>query len=106
MPRNIKDINNILPHERYKMEENDPFETMKKTIHDKGLLNNYDRELAERNKKNNLNKNGSGVNINNENKLNIKPIIVRSDQKKIGNKYDIFNKNKDEINKIKMKSIR
>ena len=57
MPRNIKDINNILPHERYKMEENDPFENMKKTIHDLGLLNNYDRELAERNKKNNMNKN-------------------------------------------------
>ena len=101
MPRNIKDINNVLPHERYKMEQNDPFETMKKTIHEKGLLNNYDRDLAEKNKKNNLNKNNN-LN-NNENKLNIKPIIIKSEQKnKYEDKYGIFNKNKNEINKVNL----
>ena len=100
MPRNIKDINSVLPHERYKMEQNDPFETMKKTIHEKGLLNNYDRDLAEKNKKNNLNKNNNIIN-NIDNKYNIKPIIIKSEQKNnYGNKYDIFNKNKNEINKI------
>ena len=119
MPRNIKDINNVLPHERYKMEENDPFETMKKTIHEKGLLNNYNRELAERNKKNNLNKinninNDNANNINNvkdnnnninknDYQINIKPIIIKSEQRnKYENKYDIFNKNKNEINKVNL----
>ena len=122
MPRNIKDINNVLPHERYKMEQNDPFETMKKTMHEKGLLNNYDRGLAEMIKKNNLNKNNNNnanninVNVNNmnnvkennninsnDNQINIKPIIIKSEQRnKYENKYDIFNKNKNEINKVNL----
>ncbi len=121
MPRNIKDINNVLPHERYKMEQNDPFETMKKTMHEKGLLNNYDRGLAEMIKKNNLNKNNNNnannINVNNINnvkennnnidnnvyQINIKPIIIKSEQRnKYENKYDIFNKNKNEINKVKL----
>ena len=59
IPRNIKDINRVLPHERYQMGENDPYETMKKTIKlmqnnnqnsnqkiNIKPLNNYDRELA------------------------------------------------------------
>ena len=104
MPRNMKDVNSVLPHERYKMEQNDPFETMKKTIHEKGLLNNYDRDLAERNKKNNLNKNNNIDNNNNDDhKLNIKPIIIKSEQKNnYGNKYYIFNKNKNDINKVNL----
>jgi hypothetical protein len=60
IPRNFKDINRVLPHERYQMGENDPYETMKKTIKlmqnnnnqnsnqkiNIKPLNNYDRELA------------------------------------------------------------
>ena len=80
MPRNPKDINKVLPHERYQMGENDPYETMKKTIkimvntdensNDKKNnniniqpLNNYDRRInQQRNNPNNL--------INNDNNNN------------------------------------
>ena len=67
MPRNLRDINRVLPHERYQMGENDPFETMKKTIklmvnknenQNNNInnniniqpLNNYNRELANQKK--------------------------------------------------------
>ena len=110
MPRNIKDVNKVLPHERYKMGENDPFEIMKKTIKlieskddkkdNKNIiqpLNNYNRELAEQIKKNNANKkNNNDENNNNMINMNIKPVIIKSD-KKNNNKYEynIFNKNKN-----------
>ena len=122
MPRNIKDVNSVLPHERYKMELNDPFETMKKTIklindnkeykenkenqdnkekkENKEIkpLNNYNRELAEQIKNKNINKNN-----NNDINLNIKPIIIKSEQKNnYGNKYDLFNPNRKEINKVNL----
>ena len=113
MPRNIKDLNSVLPHERYKMEMNDPFETMKKTIKlikeskddksDKKPLNNYNRELAEqiKNKNNNKNINNNNINNNDNNKLEIKPIIIKSEQKNnYGNKYELFNKNKNDMNII------
>ena len=113
MPRNIKDVNSVLPHERYKMELNDPFETMKKTIklindnnnkdNNKEIrpLNNYNRELAEQIKNKNINKNN---NNNNDINLNIKPIIIKSEQKNnYANKYDLFNPNKkDNINKVNL----
>ena len=107
MPRNIKDINSVLPHERYKMEENDPFETMKKTIKfitenkkENQPLNNYNRELAEQIKNKNIEKN------NNEFKVNIKPIVVKSDKKNnYENKYELFNQNKKDINKINLNNL-
>ena len=118
MPRNIKDLNNVLPHERYKMELNDPFETMKKTIKlikegndqsDKKPLNNYNRELAEqiKNKNNNRNLNNNNINNNNDNnnnnKLDIKPIIIKSESKNnYGNKYELFNKNKNDVNIVNL----
>ena len=105
IPRNIKDINRVLPHERYQMGENDPYETMKKTIKlmqnnnnnnnnkqnsnqkiNIKPLNNYDRELA------NLIKNKNFQNDNHQ-----KPIIIPNEQKN-NREYNIFNQNKNEIN--------
>ena len=100
IPRNIKDINRVLPHERYQMGENDPYETMKKTIklmqnnnnQDSNQkiniipLNNYDRDLA------NKIKNKSNQNDNFQ-----KPIIISNEQKN-NKEYNIFNQNKNEIN--------
>ena len=100
IPRNIKDINRVLPHERYQMGENDPYETMKKTIKlmennnnqnsNKKInikpLNNYDRELANK-MKNKI--------IQNDNFQ--KPIIISNEQKN-NREYNIFNQNKNEIN--------
>ena len=96
IPRNIKDINRVLPHERYQMGENDPYETMKKTIklmqnnNDQNPnqklnikpLNNYDRELANQRKKINQNDNYQ------------KPIIISNDSKN-NKEYNIFNQNKN-----------
>ena len=95
MPRNPKDINKVLPHERYQMGENDPYETMKKTIklmvnkdensNDKKNnniniqpLNNYDRRINQKkNNQNNLinydnnnNNNNSNNNSNSNNNMN------------------------------------
>ena len=114
MPINIKDLNDVLPHERYKMEMNDPFETMKKTIKlikeskedksdKKQPLNNYNRELAEqiKNKNNNKNNMNNNMNNNDNNKIDIKPIIIKSEQKNnYRNKYELFNKNKNDVNII------
>ena len=101
IPRNIKDINRVLPHERYQMGENDPYETMKKTIKlmqnnnnnqnsDQKInikpLNNYDRELANK-MKNKINQNDNFQ----------KPIIISNEQKN-NKEYNIFNQNKNEIN--------
>ena len=109
MPRNIKDINRVLPHERYQMGENDPYETMKKTIkfmENKNLnknniniepLNNYDRNLANqrKNNQNNLINNHNIIN-NNQNNNNIydnKPIIIKNEEKLNRKEYGIFNNN-------------
>ena len=89
MPRNLKDINRILPHENYQMEGNDPYETMKKTIklmgnkeqnNDNNInnnvniqpLNNYNRELANQKKQhqNYFNNNNNNNLIDNQNKNN------------------------------------
>ena len=83
MPKNLKDINKVLPHERHQMGENDPYESMKKTIKLMANqeqnsnntkinilpLNNYNRELANQRKNNqnnidNNNKNENNMNIN------------------------------------------
>ena len=100
IPRNIKDINKVLPHERYQMGENDPYETMKKTIKlmqnnnnqnsnqkiNIKPLNNYDRELANQ-MKNKI--------LQNDNFQ--KPIIIQNEQKN-NREYNIFNQNKNENN--------
>ena len=99
MPRNLKDINRVLPHERYQMGENDPFETMKKTIkimsnnnqdNSNNIkmqpLNNYNRELANQRK---LNQN----NLPNENIQNIKPVIIADKENNNKKEYGIFNNN-------------
>ena len=100
MPRNLKDINRVLPQERYQMGENDPFETMKKTIkmmfNDKKEensnnikiqpLNNYNRELANQRKQNQNN-------LPNEYPKNIKPPIIKDEEKNNKKDYLIFNNN-------------
>ena len=103
IPRNIKDINRVLPHERYEMGENDPYETMKKTIKlmqnnnnnqnsnqkiNIKPLNNYDRELA------NQRKNKIYQNDNFQ-----KPIII-SNEPKNNREYNIFNQNRNGNNEI------
>ena len=130
MPINLKDINKILPHENYQMEGNDPYETMKKTIKLMGNnetnknnnnnnnnikiqpLNNYNRELANQKKQNQLNNNKNINNnlidnINNNNIINkqnpipnnMKPIIVGNEQNKnynnnfVRREYAVFNNN-------------
>ena len=124
MPRNIKDINRILPHENYQMEGNDPFETMKKTIKLMGNaqnnnnnnvniqpLNNYNRELANQKKQNHFNNNNlidnqnKNINNNNNNMFlnpnNIKPIIISNEQNSNNNnrrEYNIFNNNNNSNN--------
>ena len=91
MPKNLKDINKVLPHERHQMGENDPFETMKKTIKlmankeqnanninnniNIQPLNNYNRELANQRKNNpnniiNNNQNENNMNNNHFNNQN------------------------------------
>ena len=91
MPKNLKDINKYLPHERHQMGENDPFETMKKTIKlmankeqnanninnniNIQPLNNYNRELANQRKNNpnniiNNNQNENNMNNNHFNNQN------------------------------------
>ena len=117
MPRNPKDINKVLPHERYQMGENDPFETMKKTIklmvhkdeneNDKKNnniniqpLNNYDRRINQKkNNQNNLinydNNNNNNNQINNQinnNIFNNRPII-KDEEKNVRREYNIFNNN-------------
>ena len=113
MPRNLKDINRVLPHERYQMEENDNYETMKKTIkfmENKNPspnqnynniniqpLNNYDRDLANqiRNNQNNL-INNHNINNNQNNNNNVydnKPIIIKNEEKTNKKEYSIFNNN-------------
>ena len=117
MPRNLKDINRVLPHERYQMGENDPYETMKKTIKlmvnknenpnnnmnnvNIQPLNNYNRDLANQRKQNqnvfinnnvNLNNiNQNNINQNNINQNNIKPIIIKDEENVNKREYGIFN---------------
>ena len=69
IPRNLKDINRVLPHEKYQMDGNNPYEAMKKTtklMSDKDqninnnniniqTLNNYYRELSNQIKQNQIN---------------------------------------------------
>ena len=114
MPRNLKDINKVLPHERQQMGENDPYETMKKTIKlmenkDQNPnnvnniniqpLNNYNRDLANqrRNNQNNLINNNNDINNNQYNYNNsknnnmIKPIIIKKEENNNRREYNIFN---------------
>ena len=114
MPRNLKDIGRVLPHERYQMGENDPYETMKKTIKLMGNknedsknnnnvniqpLNNYNRDLANQRKYNfnNIPNNNNLIN-NNQKDVHIKPKIISDESKNNKNEYNIFNKNNNNIN--------
>ena len=117
MPRNLRDINRVLPHERYQMGENDPFETMKKTIklmvnqnqnqnNNNNMnnvniqplnnvniqpLNNYNRDLANQRKQNPNEFVNNNLNHNNINPNNIRPIIIKDEEKVNKREYGIFN---------------
>ena len=87
LPENLKDINDILPHERKQMEENDPYESMKSTIKlmkNKNLnnikpLNFHNIELSnqQKNNQNNIINNNINNNFNNyqNNNINIPEAI-------------------------------
>ena len=87
LPENLKDINDILPHERKQMEENDPYESMKSTIKlmkNKNLnnikpLNFHNIELSnqQKNNQNNIINNNINNNFNNyqNNNINIPETI-------------------------------
>ena len=113
LPHNIKNINRILPHERYQMSENDPYEIMKKTIkslekkegNSKKETNNINIQPLDINTQdmnnpkiqNNMNLNNKIININQNNNIIINNFnqikIIKNEENENRAYYNIFKNN-------------
>ena len=118
MPKNLKDINKVLPHERHQMGENDPYETMKKTIKlmankeqntnninnniNIQPLNNYNRELANQRKNN---PNNIINNNKNENNMNINHFNINNNQNENNKNNQLYNNHSNNQNENIIKPV-
>ena len=129
IPLNKKNFNKILPHERYQMIENDPYENMKKTIK---LMEKKEQNLNNKNKiiniqplyannrdmdnpkmKNIINLNNNNIQMNHYNNniqknynnnidnINNKPKIIKNEENENRGYYDLFKNNNKHNDNIK-----